>query len=137
MRCVVFAMALVARTQPAPVAPRMGMLNRVLMQAGFADPIEHFEGTFYGVTAQVDLNMRTRVADVSLNGVPLGGRISGTGWLSDPKAESGTVVLEKEFAKRLHRRFVAIYSARLDRLRHMVVVKAKVPLLGVIELVLE
>ena len=137
MRCVVFAMALVARTQPMPVAPRMGMLNRVLMQAGFPGQIEHFEGTFYGVTAKVDLNMRTRVADVSLNGVPLGGRISGTGWLKNPEAESGTVVLEKEFSKRLHRRFVAIYSAHLGRSRHMVVVKAKVPLLGVIELVLE
>ena len=137
MRCIVFAMALVARTQPVPLMPRMGMLNRMLMQAGLAEQIEHFEGSFYGVTAKVDLNMRTRVADVSLNGVPLGGRVSGTGWLSDPYAESGTVVLEKEFAKRLHRRFVAIYSARLDRLRHMVIVKAKVPILGVIELVLE
>jgi len=137
MRCIVFTMALVARTQPMPMAPRMGMLNRVLMQAGFAEQIEHFEGSFYGVTAKVDLNMRTRVADVCLNGVPLGGRISGTGWLKDPESEAGTVVLEAEFERRLHRRFVAIYSARLDRLRHMVVVTAKVPLLGVIELVLE
>ena len=137
MRCIVFAMALVARTQPAPLVPRMGMLNRVLMQAGFVDPVEHFEGTFYGVTAKVDLNMRTRVADVYLNGVPLGGRISGTGWLKNPEAESGTVILEAEFERRLHRRFVAIYSARLDRLRHTVTVNVKVPLLGVIELVLE
>ena len=136
MRCVVFAMALVARTQPMPVAPRMGMLNRVLMQAGFVDPIEHFEGTFYGVTAQVDLNMRTRVADVSLNGVPLGGRISGTGWLKNPEAEAGTVILEAEFERRLRRRFVSIYSARLDRLHHTVTVSVKVPVLGDIDIVL-
>ena len=135
MRCVVFAMALAARTQPAPM-PRMGMLNRVLMQAGFAETIEHFEGTFYGVTAKVDLNMRTRVADVYLNGVPLGGRISGTGWLKNPEAESGTVVLEPEFAKRLDRRFVSIYSAHLDREKHTVTVTAKVPIVGLIELVL-
>ncbi len=136
MRCIVFAMALVARTQPMPVAPRMGMLNRVLMQAGFVDPIEHFEGTFYGVTAKVDLNMRTRVANVYLNGIPIGGRISGTGWLKDPEAESGTVVLEPEFAKRLDRRFVSIYSARLDREQHTVTVRVKVPILGTIALVL-
>lgn len=136
MRCIVFAMALVARTQPMPVAPRMGMLNRVLMQAGFADPVEHFEGTFYGVTAKVDLNMRTRVAQVYLNGVPLGGRVSGTGWLKDPEAESGTVILEKEFAKRLNRRFVSIYSAHLDRKQHTVTVNVKVPVLGIISLVL-
>ena len=136
MRCIVFAMALVARTQPMPVAPRMGMLNRVLMQAGFAEPIEHFEGSFYGVTAKVDLNMRTRVAEVYLNGVPLGGRVSGTGWLEDPEAESGTVILEKEFAKRLNRRFVSIYSAHLDRQQHTVTVNVKVPVLGIISLVL-
>ena len=135
MRCVVFAMALVARTQPAPM-PRMGMLNRVLMQAGFADPIEHFEGSFYGVSAKVDLNMRTRVADVHLNGVPLGGRISGTGWLTNPEAEAGTVVLEAEFERRLRRRLVSIYSARLDRKEHTVTVSARVPVLGTIELVL-
>ena len=137
IRSTVFAMALVARTQPAPAMPRMGMLNRVLMQAGFADPIEHFQGTFYGVSAQVDLNMRTRVADVSLNGVPLGGRITGTGWLKNPEAESGTVILEKEFAKRLHRRFVSIYSARLDRQQHTVTVSVKVPIIGVIDIVLQ
>ncbi len=135
MRCLVFAMAL-ARTQPAPTMPRMGMLNRVLMQAGFADPIEHFEGRFYGVSAAVDLNMRTRVANVHLNGVPLGGRISGTGWLKDPEAEAGTVILEAEFERRLRRRFVSIYSARLDRQHHTVTVGVKVPVLGDIDIVL-
>lgn len=137
IRGAVFAMAMVARTQPAPAMPRMGMLNRVLMHAGFADPIEHFEGTFYGVTAKLDLNMRTRVADVSLNGVPLGGRVSGTGWLKDSEAESGTVILEKEFAKRLRRRFVSIHSARLDRQQHTVTVSVNVPVLGVIHIVLQ
>ncbi len=135
MRCLVFAMTM-ARTQLVPM-PRPGILGRVLMEVGVPAPVEHFEGTFYGVTAKVDLNMRTRVADVFLNGVPLGGRISGTGWLKDPEAEAGTVILEAEFERRLHRRFVAIYSARLDRLRHTVTVSVKVPLLGVIELVLE
>ncbi len=135
MRCLVFAMAL-ARTQPAPAMPRMGMLNRVLMQAGFADPIEHFEGRFYGVSAAVDLNMRTRIANVYLNGAPLGGRISGTGWLKNAEVESGTVILEPEFERRLRRRFVSIYSARLDRQQHTVTVSVKVPVLGNIDIVL-
>jgi len=134
MRCLVFAMAM-ARTQMVPM-PRPGILGRVLMEIGVPAPVEHFEGTFYGVTAKVDLNMRTRVANVYLNGIPIGGRISGTGWLKDPEAESGTVVLEPEFAKRLDRRFVSIYSARLDREQHTVTVRAKVPILGTIALVL-
>ena len=134
MRCLVFAMAM-ARTQLVPM-PRPGILGRVLMEIGVPAPIEHFEGTFYGVTAKVDLNMRTRVANVYLNGMPIGGCISGTGWLKDPEAESGTVVLETEFAKRLDRRFVSIYSARLDREQHTVTVRAKVPILGTISLVL-
>lgn len=135
MRCIVFAMTL-ARTQTVVPMPRPGLLGRVLMQVGIPEPIEHFEGTFYGVSAAVDLNMRTRVADVRLNGVPLGGRISGTGWLKNPEAESGTVVLEPTFEKRLGRRFVSIYSAHLDRQHHTVTVSVKVPILGVIEIVL-
>ena len=134
MRCLFFAMAM-ARTQLVPM-PRPGIVGRLLMEIGVPAPIEHFEGSFYGVTAKVDLNMRTRVASVYLNGVPIGGRISGTGWLKDPEAESGTVVLESEFAKRLDRRFVSIYSARLDRKQHTVTVRAKVPILGTIALVL-
>lgn len=138
MRCIAgLTVALVACTQPMPVAPRMGMLNHVLMRAGLAGPIEHFEGTFYGVSAAVDLNMRTRVAQVQLNGVPLGGRISGTGWLKNPEAESGTVVLEAEFERRLHRRFVSIYRAHLNRAQHTVTVSVKVPVLGIIDLVLQ
>ena len=135
MRHVLLTLAL-ARTQHA-APPRMGMLNRVLMQAGFADPIEHFSGRFYGVSAEVELNMRTRVAQVRLQGAPLGGHVSGEGWLSDTGAEAGTVVLEKEFAQRLRRRLVSIYSARLNRHERTVTVNVKIPVIGTIELVLE
>lgn len=134
MRQLILALAL-ARTQHA-LPPRMGMLNRMLMQAGLPDPVEHFEGRFYGVSAKVALNMRTRVARVSLNGVPLGGRISGTGWLTDAEAEDGTVVLEPEFERRLSRRMVSIYRARLDREKHTVTVGVKIPVLGTMDLVL-
>ena len=134
MRQLILTLAL-ARTQHA-LPPRMGMLNRVLMQAGFADPVEHFEGRFYGVNAKVALNMRTRVAKVHLDGVPIGGRISGTGWLTDSAAEAGSVVLAPEFERRLRRRMVAIYSARLDRQKHTVTVGVKIPVLGVLDLVL-
>ena len=134
MRQLLLTLAL-ARTQHA-LPPRMGMLNRMLMQAGLPEPIEHFEGRFYGVSAKVALNMRTRVAQVSLNGVPLGGRISGTGWLTDAESEDGTVVLEPEFERRLRRRMVSIYRARLDRARHTVTVGVKIPVLGVMDLVL-
>ena len=124
-----------ARMQHA-APPRMGMLNQVLMQAGFVDPVEHFSGRFYGVSAQVALNMRTRVAQVHLQGAPLGGRVSGEGWLTDSGAEAGTVVLEKEFARRLRRRLVSIYSARLDRHARTVTVNVKIPVIGIVELVL-
>ena len=134
MRHVLLTLAL-ARTQHA-VPPRMGMLNKVLMQAGFVDPVENFSGRFYGVSAEVELNMRTRVAQVYLQGAPLGGQISGEGWLSDAGAEAGTVVLDKEFARRLRSRLVSIYSARLDRRARTVTVNVKIPVIGVIELVL-
>ena len=134
MRQLLLTLAL-ARTQHA-LPPRMGMLNRMLMQVGLPDPVETFAGSFYGVSAQVELNMRTRVAQVRLSGAPLGGRISGAGWLQDFHAEAGGVVLEPEFQRRLGRRFVRIHSARLDRREHTVTVNARVPVLGVIEMVL-
>ena len=134
MRHVLLTLALARAPHAAP--PRMGMLNKVLMQAGFVDPVESFSGRFYGVSAQVELNMRTRVAQVHLQGAPLGGQISGEGWLSDQGAEAGTVVLDKEFARRLRRRLVSIYSARLDRRARTVTVNVKIPVIGVIELVL-
>lgn len=134
MRHILMTLALARIQHAAP--PRMGMLNKVLMQAGFVDPVENFAGRFYGVSAQVALNMRTRVAQVHLQGAPLGGRVSGEGWLADSGAEAGTVVLEKEFARRLRRRLVSIYSARLDRHARTVTVNVKIPVIGVVELVL-
>ncbi len=134
MRQLLLTLAL-ARTQHA-LPPRMGMLNRMLIQMGLPEPVETFEGHFYGVSAAVELNMRTRVAHVRLNGVPLGGRISGTGWLKDPESESGTVVLEPTFEARLKRRYVSIYSAHLDRKEHTVTVNVKIPILGIMSLVL-
>lgn len=134
MRHILLTLAL-ARTQHA-APPRMGMLNKVLMQTGFVDPVENFAGRFYGVSAQVALNMRTRVAQVHLQGAPLGGRVSGEGWLSETGAEAGTVVLDKEFSRRLRRRLVSIYSARLDRHARTVTVNVKIPVIGIVELVL-
>ena len=136
MRALVLSFALVARTQPTAVPHRLGVLDRVLMHVGVPSQVEHFEGRFYGVSASVELDMRTRVAMVRLNGAPLGGRVSGTGWLQNPEAESGTVVLEPTFEKRLRRRFVKIYRATLDRKGHTVTVGVKIPVLGEIEIVL-
>ena len=139
MRCIVLALAM-ARTQqvqiPTPI-PRAGFLDRVLMHAGVPAPVENYQGSFYGVTARVELNMRTRVAQIHLSGAPLGGRISGTGWLSNPKHESGTVVLEPAFEKRLGRRFVTIYGASLNREMHTVTVHVKLPVVGTLELTLK
>lgn len=139
MRCIVVALAL-ARTQQVPMSmpmPRAGFLERVLMHAGVPAPIENYEGSFYGVAARVELNMRTRVAQIHLSGAPLGGRISGTGWLSNPNEESGTVVLEHAFERRLSRRFVTIYGASLNREMHTVTVHVKLPVVGTLELTLK
>ncbi len=135
MRSLFFALAL-GRTQPIAVPPQLRLLDRVLMQVGVPDTVEHFTGSFYGVSAKVELNMRTRVAMVHLNGAPLGGRISGTGWLHDRQLEQGKVVLEPTFEKRLRRRFVKIYRATFDRKRHTVTVGVKIPVFGEIELTL-
>lgn len=109
-----------------------------LMKAvGVADTIEHFSGTFYGVSADVALNMNTRVAHVTLRGYPIAGTVEGDGWLKEPDKERGEVVLEPTFAARLARRFVVIQWASLDRAKHVVTVYVSVPILGERALVLE
>ena len=133
MRALFFTLALVGRSAQVPLPSTM---TRILTQMGIPDPVETFEGSFYGVSAVVELNMRTRIAQVRLNGVPLGGRVSGTGWLQNAELESGTVVLEPSFEARLARRYVSIYSAHLDRKGHTVTVNVKIPILGILSLVL-
>lgn len=125
-----------ARTQHVSIPPRRSLLNNVLMHAGVMDKVEHFEGSFYGVNAKVELNMRTRVAMVHLSGAAIGGRVSGTGWLKQAGTTTGAVVLERSFEKRLRRRFITISKAHLDSRLHTVTVSATVPVLGTIDLVL-
>ena len=108
----------------------------IMKAAGIPDPIEHFEGNFYGVTASVALNMNTRVAHVSLRGYPIAGSVEGSGWLKDSGKEKGAVVLEPEFEARLSRRFVSIQAAELNREKHTVTVYATVPILGALALTL-
>lgn len=138
MRCTAL-LALCASHQAvlttAPASPR-GALGRILMQTGLVDPVERFQGTFYGVHTRVHLNMRTRVANVALRGAVLGGTVQGSGRLQDMGAEEGGVVLDAAFEKRLRRRFVTIQRAALDRARMTVTVWATVPILGEIEMVL-
>lgn len=112
--------------------------SAALMRAlGVADTVERFEGSFYGVTASVALNLNTRVAHVALSGYPIAGTVEGDGWLKDPDKERGEVVLEPTFEARLARRFVRIQWASLDREKHTVTVHASVPVLGSCELVLQ
>ena len=136
MRLVLLSIAMARTQQVSLLPPRVGIVNRVLMQVGISDRVEHFAGSFYGVSAKLELNMRTRVAIVHLTGAPLGGRVSGTGWLKQSESESGVVVLERSFEKRLRRRFVSIHSAKLNRETHTVIVGVKIPVVGVVNLVL-
>ena len=103
---------------------------------GFADAIENYKGSFYGVEASVELNMNTRVATVSLKGAVLGGKVEGKGWLNDSGKEEGGVVLERQFEARLRRRFVKIEGAALDRTNRVVIVAAIIPIFGRVKIVL-
>lgn len=98
---------------------------------------QHFRGGLYGVTASVELHLRSRKAIVQLRGVPIGGSLSGTGWLQDGDAESGGVVLEEAFAKRLAWRLVSIESASLNRVQNTVTVVVNVPIFGQTTIVLK
>jgi len=89
-----------------------------------------FVGSLYGVSARVEIDVRTRVAQVQLRGVPVAGTVEGKGWFSSPTAEEGPVQLDPDFAAALRRRRIAIVRAALDRERDIITVVTRVPILG-------
>lgn len=127
-----------AASMPASAfeTPQRTASAAIMRALGVADTVEHFEGSFYGVSASVALNLKTRVAHVSLRGYPIAGTVEGDGWLKEPDKERGAVVLEPTFEARLSRRFVHIQWASLDREKHTVTVHASVPVIGSVEMVL-
>ena len=100
--------------------------------------VRNFRGGIYGVVASVALDLSTRHANVTLRGVPLGGTLSGQGWLAVERANaySGVVVLDPDFRRRLQRRFVRVRSASYDPRESTVTVVVSVPVFGITNLVL-
>jgi len=113
-----------------------GLLARMGLVAG---EVQHFRGGMYGVVASVALNLGTRHAEISLRGAPIGGSLSGSGWLKAEQADalSGGVVLDPDFEKTLARRLVSIQNASLDRETNTVTVTVTVPIFGQTVLVLK
>ena len=113
-----------------------GLLSRMGL---LADEVQHFRGGMYGVIASVALNLGTRHAEISLRGAPIGGSLSGSGWLKAEHADaySGGVVLDPDFERTLSRRFVSIQRASLDRENNTVTVTVNVPIFGETVLVLK
>lgn len=95
-----------------------------------------FQGSLYGVTATVEMDMYSRKADVNLSGLVLGGALSGSGWLANSGTEGGTVVLNDELAAQLAWRRVSIVSASLDRESDSLTICATVPIVGFQKIVL-
>jgi len=89
-----------------------------------------FVGSLYGVSARVEIDVRTRVAQVRLRGVPVAGTVEGKGWFSSPTAEEGPVELDPDFAAALRRRRISIVRAALDRKRDIITVVTRVPIIG-------
>ena len=113
------------------VSPSMPpSLRSALSQLRMCSHVQNYTGGVFGVSAEVELNMRTRVAHVKLQGIPIGGTVEGEGWLASPTAEAGGVVLEPSFEAALRRRRIRITRAALDRNANTVMVTASVPVLG-------
>ena len=129
----VLSPAFVARSTPRERAGGgtvRGLLTRMGVGGG---EVQHFQGGMYGVSASIALNLSTRHAEISLRGAPVGGTLSGSGWLKvehAAEAYSGGVVLDPEFAKQLSRRFVSIQHASLNRETNTVTVTVTVPIFG-------
>lgn len=90
-----------------------------------------FQGSLLGVTATIKVDLQSRRADILLRGVPVGGRVQGSGWLTNNEFEHGGVQLDEDLERALARRFVAIEGAALDRIKNVVIVNVSVPVFGV------
>lgn len=92
---------------------------------------QNYTGGVFGVTADVRLDLRTRIAHVSMRGIPIGPPISGVGSLvAAAGEESGSVHLDEEFAAALQRRRIRVVSASLERASRTLTVIVLVPVLG-------
>jgi len=111
-------------------------LCHVFAQSGVEQLVKDYEGRFYGVRVQVELRVQSMVAMVHLTGIPVGGRVSGTGWLKHHARDKGVVVLEAGFEKRLRKRRVVIHGAALAKDGHALAVFVQLPLVGNVSLVL-
>ena len=130
------ARATAAFTPPPPAVGARRAARALLSMTGLPDgeraEVHHFRGGLYGVVASVALDLATRHANVTLRGAPLGGTLSGQGWLAAERANaySGTVVLDPDFRLRLERRFVRVRSAAYDPRASTVTVEGTLPVFG-------
>jgi hypothetical protein len=134
-----FAVCLQVPTVALPNCSRVPTLLDRIRMAVVADDvcrIRTFQGSLYGVTATVELDLYSRKANVQLSGVVLGGGLSGTGWLESADGDKGTVVLDDNLATALAWRRVTIVSASLDRETDSVTICATIPILGFQKIVL-
>lgn len=69
-----------------------------------------FTGSRFGVRADVDVDLATRVASVRLSGLPLGGVVSGTATLND----AGDPVMDQSLRSALERRGVRVEAVDMD-----------------------
>lgn len=92
-----------------------------------------YGATFLGVTCVCKLHRRASQASLTLSGLPIGGRLSGT---ASFEADGKTVVLDSELAKAVARRMVSVYEARHDAGDDTVTVLVRIPVFGLKRLVL-
>lgn len=94
---------------------------------GYALPRQRFTGGLLGVSASVELDMRTERATIRLSGIPLGGTLEGTARFSD--GEGSSVEIEEPLKTALRRRLVSVVDARFDRDLNQVFVTVNLPFL--------
>ena len=95
-----------------------------------------YKGGLYGVRVSVELNTRTRMANVALSGYVLGGaRLSGLAWLAYDNGlynenKPGAVVLDDEFSAVLSKLMVSIKHVAFNENDGVATVAVMLPVLG-------
>lgn len=94
----------------------------LVLALAFCAPVQRYSGHLLGVTATA--SFENRVAQIELDGVPLGGRLSGAAWFDN----EGELVVDSVLSRALRRRLVRLHTVREHEGR--VEVTLSVPVFG-------
>ena len=105
----------------------MAVHPRTIKTATSTTPTTPYVGGLLGVTVHLELHETRQRAELSLSGVPVGGRLAGSAAFA---ADGQTVIMDPALAAALRRRLCSVVAVALSSDGTEVRVRVRLPLFG-------